>query len=88
MDFEELILNFLFDAQEEGYFKSKTQDIEKKVEELLKQFYKAYEMNESNSKSKLFFDLENSIMEMRGELKKEFFKLGYLAKKSEIERNK
>lgn len=84
MNPKKLIFNFLSDAQDEELFNLKSLNSEKKVERLLKQFS---EMNSYADRLKLFLRLESAIMDMKLELKEEFFNLGYLLKKSEIENN-
>lgn len=84
MDSKKLIFNFLLDAQEEDFFKLKSFESEKKVVGLVQQINKIFE-EDKNKCFNLFLDLEGSIEEMKIEIKKEFFKLGYLSRKSEEE---
>lgn len=84
MDSEKLIFNFLLDAQEEKILKLKSFESEKIVVGLVQQINKIFE-EDKNKYSNLFLNLEASIEEMKIEIKKEFFKLGYLSRKSEEE---
>lgn len=84
MDSEKLIFNFLLDAQEEKFLKLKSFESEKIVVGLVQQINKIFE-EDKNKYSNLFLNLEASIEEMKIEIKKEFFKLGYLSRKSEEE---
>lgn len=84
MDSKKLIFNFLLDAQEEDFFKLKSFESEKKVVGLVQQINKIFE-EDKNKYFNLFLNLEDSIEEMKIEIKKEFFKLGYLSRKSEEE---
>ncbi|WP_302429046.1 hypothetical protein [Fusobacterium varium] len=84
MDSKKLIFNFLLDAQEEDFFKLKSLESEKKVVGLVQQINKIFE-EDKNKYFNLFLNLEASIEEMKIEIKKEFFKLGYLSRKSEEE---
>lgn len=84
MDSKKLIFNFLLDAQEEDFFKLKSLESEKKVVGLVQQINKIFE-EDKNKYFNLFLNLEASLEEMKIEIKKEFFKLGYLSRKSEEE---
>lgn len=84
MDSKKLIFNFLLDAQEEDFFRLKSLESEKKVVGLVQQINKIFE-EDKNKYFNLFLNLEASIEEMKIEIKKEFFKLGYLSRKSEEE---